>query len=421
MAEITHLEQIKEIPDELFTAAFVKSLNYIFKWAHDNITDTLNLREIEQLTALRNKLCELAKETFQSVNDKVPVNRRAKHLVVKDIIILGDSLAKNVTSAEVEKVVFGVSPPSADTDAESSNAPRDRILSLILGLQSSVDSLVAENVLLHEKIDILVRNKCSYQWQCNTDKDPEATNSTGTTPPGDISVQSPAPVDEVPLSSPSVSSDPAVSKPLASAANRNPTSSTKSQKAPPKGPSNKNKKEVYVGNVDNNNSCADIASHLNSKSIDIPTSDVRLLKQWHDASSFCIKVQEKDFHKATDSTQPIWPAGIKVRPFLEQAPKGLQSSNAKKNVHHSGRSSGKFRQSSAQPFRQARRSPNVASYDFSLPRRTSQWQFMDYEPEHGYVSRNRFSPLLYDDYESEYDDSWPALGHPLQSQHFRHY
>ena len=150
-------------------------------------------------------------------------------------------------------------------------------------------------------------------------------------------------------------------------------------------------KEVYIGNVNSGNSCNDIAVHLGSSGIDIPSKNVRLLKQWKDSSSFCVKVHEKDFPKASDASNPIWPKGIKVRPFYEQPPRGLQSSKSHLQAH------GRAFRKPHQPFRYDKR-----------PRYTSEK-----------ASGNRFLPLQYEEY--EYDDEWPELNRSYASHSGRGY
>ena len=415
MSQITQLNDLKVVADSDFTATFANSLDQVFIWATNDITSTLNHRNIDILSMLRNKLCEQAKDTFPQIASKTPINRRVKHLVIKDIITLGDCLAKGNSTNDLEKVVFSQATNPADSHVAYELSI---IVNMLDTLQSSVTSLSMENKQLTAKLESSLERKCSCKCQCNTPPVNTQSAENVATPPGGLGQSVPSTSEEVPQASSSAPnsqvtvSSPAATKPLSSAASQKPTRNAQAQNVAPKGPS---KKEVYFGNVNINNSAADIAFHLESKGIDLPASDVRLLKQRQDAASYCLKVQEKDFQKAADSTQSIWPAGIKVRPFLEQAPKGLQSSKAR-NTHHNDRFSGRQRQSSRQPFRHAWRSRSPPAHDRRLPSHPNQRQYVEYEPQYRFASDNRFSPLSYEDeYECEYDHAWPSLWHSARS------
>ena len=105
MAQITQLTDLNEINDNDFTAVFIKSMDMIFKWAHSDITSTLDQRSEIPLTNLRNTLCEQTKGTFPEINNKMPIKRRKKHLLIKDVCVLGDCLVKNVANSELDSTV----------------------------------------------------------------------------------------------------------------------------------------------------------------------------------------------------------------------------------------------------------------------------------------------------------------------------
>ena len=164
MAEISQLSELKEIPDEDFTVIFVKSLYNIFKWVQNDIVSTLTERNFDKLLELRNALCDQAKETFPTLSAKTAINRRVKHLVVKDIVILGECLANETQSSDLEKVVFcqtlsgvvDVNPCGVTLDNSSGEGGLQMVVGLVRQLQSTVQELVVENKLLREKVENLV-------------------------------------------------------------------------------------------------------------------------------------------------------------------------------------------------------------------------------------------------------------------------
>ena len=114
MAVITQLLQLNDIDNLEFTVTFIDSLEAIFKWAQTDILSTINARNNDVLLALRNELCSKIKETFPDFYSKTPINRRAKHLVAKDICIIGDCLVKGVTNNDLEKIVFCQNPAGSE-------------------------------------------------------------------------------------------------------------------------------------------------------------------------------------------------------------------------------------------------------------------------------------------------------------------
>ena len=106
MAEITNLNELRQVSDNDFTATFINSINNIFAWAQCDIINTLNDRGQDLLVALRNQLCDQIKEVFPTMSGRMPVNRRVKHLIVKDIFVMGESLTKETITNDLQKLCF---------------------------------------------------------------------------------------------------------------------------------------------------------------------------------------------------------------------------------------------------------------------------------------------------------------------------
>ena len=400
MAEITNLNELRQVSDNDFTATFINSINNIFAWAQCDIINTLNDRDQDLLVALRNQLSDQIKEVFPTMSGRMPVNRRVKHLIVKDIFIMGESLTKETITNDLEKVVFlpnGEFPNISPGDENESTQANSLsvIIAMLKELQSAVSDISTENRQLREKIDSLNTNKCACKCIDPTRVTPSQSveaNQAVVTPGGsnaEVASELGVQTSCNPSTSGSINTINTV-KPLTAAAPRN----TAKTNPPPSTPS-PTKKELYVGNVDGHNSGSDIASHLRDKGIDIATSAVRPLRQGQDVSSFCVKLPEKDFNKAVSSDQPIWPKGIKVRPFLENAPKGLRS----------GKPTNKHQNSNGfQPFRPQpkRRNPWHNGY---TPRNSPQYERFASDR---YYTNNRFSALQYEEHDRDYEEDWPT-------------
>ena len=405
MAEITQLSELQELSEVDFADSFANSLDSIFKWTVGDINNILNERSFNILSTLRSNLSHNIKETFPQLISKVSIERRAKHLVIKDIVTMGESLAKSVMANDLEKTIFCKSHPTDGFEAEaldSGNQDLSMVVSLLQGLQSSIASLTTENQLLTIKIDTLMARKCNCQCpQANhtvqpaggSDQHAVSTNTRVSTNDSDNIVVDTSRTEASPAA-PAAS----VHNTLAAATPEPPKTTPSRALNAAAGSTHVPKKEVYIGNVDIKNSCKDIAIHLESHGIKIPASDVRLLKQREDASSYCAKVPQKDFTKATDSSNPICPVGIKFRPFFEKSPGGLQSTSTQKGKGH-GRPTRKFQHYNARPFRHETR--------------------RQYSPR--YNTRNRFLPLQYTEFESDYDEEWPELSHSYASTTNREY
>ena len=78
------------------------------------------------------------------------------------------------------------------------------------------------------------------------------------------------------------------------------------------------KKDLYIGNVDVDSSEQSVCTHLQTHNIKISPSDVRKLSQTKDSKSFKVSLPEEHFEKAVSSERPIWPGGVKYRPFYDK-------------------------------------------------------------------------------------------------------
>ena len=415
MTAITQLSQLGEVGDSDFTVSFVDSMKTIFQWAHADVISTITKRNMDILSTLRNKLCDQVKDQFPDFNSKVPINRRVKHLVAKDIWILGDCLVKGIATSELERSVFNQNPLNTENDngegpsenvCDEHSECMDTVIALIKELQLSISTLVTENKQLKETVECLVkRSNCKCQAHTSPGQQieiavPEGSNS-GSNSEAEGAADTPHAAEEPQHGTPLQTTVHPVKTPLTSAPGKTTGLSsgpTLNKTTPLQASPSESKKEIYVGNVNIVNSCEDIASHLSSIGIDVPVPDVRLLRKIPEAksSSYCVKVNEKDFGKTTDTVNSMWPAGIKVRPFLEKPPRGLQSGKTWQ-VNHKRNSTGNSSHSRGQPFRPP-------------PKKS-------YAQRREYISRNRFEPLQYDQYDHEepwysheeydYEREWP--------------
>ena len=112
---ITLLSDLKTIDDSHLAITFTENLDSIFSYNHKDIANTLDERVADALTSLRNELFEKIKTNFPEYQSKCLIARKAKHLLIQDIIQFGYSLVNKNVTREMEKA-FSKNDPSSHTN-----------------------------------------------------------------------------------------------------------------------------------------------------------------------------------------------------------------------------------------------------------------------------------------------------------------
>ena len=112
---ITLLSEFKTIDDSHLAITFTENLDSIFSYNHKDIAITLDERVADALATLRNELFEKIKTNFPEYQSKCLIARKAKHLLIQDIIQFGYSIVNKNVTREMEKA-FSKNDPSSHTN-----------------------------------------------------------------------------------------------------------------------------------------------------------------------------------------------------------------------------------------------------------------------------------------------------------------
>ena len=406
MTEINNLADLKNTAVDSFAETFMHNLSSIFQYTQTDIIEVIDIRCQNTLAVLRQKLCDEIKVSFPMYQQRRPISRKAKHLIAQDIFHLGYSLVNESVSCEAEKAFHKAGNEDAGNEDEeqeenrpAANGELAKLIAAVAELQQAVNSLKTENKKLTKRIDEMPICKCAadHAGQPNNGErteDPETSNG----PVVEEAVQAGgSQVDAAVTVSSSSSSHPSSDtesesddqsrnrrkrkKPKrSSGANNNKCfpkkqASKTSDATSPNQVTNNNQpkshtqlkaaspspvvKEIYVGNVDPENSISDIVDHIKLIASPIGPSDVRELYKGHDAKSFCVKVPENNFNKVISA---VWPTGIKVRKFYPKSNGAQQNKNQAHRRGAQGPQKGikaSNRTSQGQYARQPRNRPNT--------------------------------------------------------------
>ena len=101
---ITDLADLNFIKDGHYANIFSQNLKQVFNYSSVVIKKILNDRDHEILKDLRDMLVKQVAETYESYAGKLPIDRRTKQKVIDDILLLGDTVAKNQITANLDSV-----------------------------------------------------------------------------------------------------------------------------------------------------------------------------------------------------------------------------------------------------------------------------------------------------------------------------
>ena len=354
-ADITDITAFSTVSDENFIGTFIVKLNLVFQYSKSHVTNLLETRDIAVLNPLRSELTEKAVTIFDELKDRTLCNRKARNTYANDIFLLGYSIVNNAVASDIiDKVlikkkiqnVAHVSAPDTESSEEDPSTLPE-LIRCVVNLRVTISKLQNEVKEANNKYDMLLAS-------INRRED-EVTPSTtacevgapaasgGNSASGDTSDDgSNQPVIIISSESSSSSSESesdadgyqyqrkeerrrrkkkkksktagrssAVEPPITLMAANKKSTATDSNKTGVK-------KDLYIGNVDVDSSEQSVCTHLQTHNIKISPSDVRKLSQTKDSKSFKVSLPEEHFEKAVSSERPIWPGGVKYRPFYDK-------------------------------------------------------------------------------------------------------
>ena len=407
--KINDIKAFTEVNDCDFSDVFVANQEFIFQYNKINVLEMLECREIKVLDSLRSKLAETLQSNFPGLSTKVLCNRRAKNTYSNDIFLLGLSIVNNALNIDVEKIFIAkaasmIPDPQDDETTENELTSLPELISCITSLKRTIIRLENELKATNQKFDIL----SDSITRMNAVKDPEAPTPAAEPPTqdqanppegneGEAEADSGRSTEVICISSTSESDSSADSeqdeyqvqrlekkskrrkKQRAQQKNSTPgllaaSSSQTALVTPPAKDNAANVKELYLGNVHTDTSVHTVCSHLSSLNINVQPSDVKQLSQTKQSKSYKISIPTVHYEKVLSKERPVWPKGVKVRPFYpknqnrsQPGSSGLRGAgiNTRRRDPGSGRH---YRPASKPSNRQERRQPAYDHTDDEWPR-----------------------------------------------------
>ena len=327
------MDQLKSITDDLFADVFVNNITVIFQYAENDISSVLNEKHFDIVSSIRNTLCNKVKVSFPDYSSRLPINRKAKHLAVQDIIYLSNSILRDCAVRDMDKVfVAKFQEDETDFMMPEFDANDPALVA------AQMRSLAAEIKRLHSCVKELMQHKCSCKEPTTGDIAKtligagsfvsDNKSKTNFNPAKRIETK----VDE--------SHQPITSELTSSTSTDDETDSfhlmtsrrITRKKQRKVGPGNAlnvapamacERKELYVGKVNPKCTALDIKLHIQSNGLKLSMKDIYQLHQGDDYSSFRITLPADKF----EMISKIWSQGIKIRPYT-------QNTGPNKKVQH---------------------------------------------------------------------------------------
>ena len=438
---ITDITAFQGVSDDAFSEAFLSNLDLVFQYSKTDVICLLESRKIVVLDSLRSKLAELSLTLFDELKDRILCNRKIKSTYAGDIFLLGYSVAnKSLASDIIDKVLVNrrrqnvvvTSTPQNDSLQVDESSSLPDLIKCVANLRVTVSKLQKEIQEVNTRYNQLsesVRAMGTISTTCRAKDDAIPSGpSVGGTRANEVEggatsqpIGTPQATTSQPSSDPESSDDDYQYQRNEKRRKRKKTKSPESLRASSQTPvkstpesvssagatevltaskkvtltnsvNNAKNKDIYLGNLNVNSSEKAVCSHLQTYNIKISPSDVKLLSHRRDNKSFKVSLPEVHYMAALSKDHPIWPKGVKVRPFYPNNnlgrrgthPSGLQAAPSSNNNNPKNRAWRNANQS-GRPDRRANR-PN----EYSINRR-SRW--MD---------------------EAEWDTEWPRLQRPTK-------
>ena len=322
VTKITSLDQLHGLEDELFSDVFANNINVIFQYAEKDISDTLDGKELEIVLTIRQSLCNKVKSLFPEFSPRQPINRKAKHLAIQDVIFLSNSILRDSAVRDMEKVFVSNNKPPIDAEPDLLLPDLDA---------TDPDSVASQLKVFNDEIKELRRLLAGVKQQsCNCRcADPKPVHGTST-PTGITTESNKADPQHEERSDNNADSSVECSSgssdedhnedhnegfvlPRNRKETRKRSKTIKSATAPTAAPPRSQTKAMYLGNVNPKCKAVDIKKHLEKNRINITKSDILQLHHGEDYASFRVAVPSSKYEAASK----IWSKGVKVRPYSE--------------------------------------------------------------------------------------------------------
>ena len=322
VTKITSLDQLHGLEIEHFSEVFVNNIGVIFQYAEKDISDTLDGKDDDTVLAIRQSLCNKVKNLFPEFSPRKPINRKAKHLAIQDIIYLSNSILRDNAVRDMEKVFLAKSPNDADAEPELMLIDFDAADPVSVASQLRV--FCDEIKKLRGTLAKVLQKSCNCKCE-RTQVDLEVSPSTSETtvnnsdePQAGTSGERPEDcaniLEEDSSSNSDEDQDEGFTRPQNRKVNKRRQKSKQTVIVPTAAPSRSQIKAMYLGNVNPKCKVFDIKKHLEKNGIAITQKDISQLHHGDDYASFRISLPSSKYEKVSK----IWSKGVKVRPYSER-------------------------------------------------------------------------------------------------------
>ena len=339
---ISDLPDIATIDSVLFVECFMLNMNYIFQFAMKDIQGTIEKRTFTELSDLRDKIFEKFLETFPNHPRKFLVNRKVIHTISNDIVNLGYSIVNENLTREVEKVTCAEKPSVSSNGKPIQPDQEDlqdmaRLIILVCNLRQEVTQLKDTVITLQNELKSSKKSSgdpkdgssvashngddghnAMASSSANSSSSNQSAVQTAPSSAPDVIVISDDDTKMIvnnlvshksPSSSSDTDSDQESLPVMTLVESRRKKKQRKKKSSPqkiikPAAVSIKNsgsksidrdgeKRDVYLGNVDPSITADDVASHLQSRELQVKKENIRILAKGPEYHSFCIAVSKE--------------------------------------------------------------------------------------------------------------------------------
>ena len=347
---ISQLQDLDDLADDVFSNTFTCNLTTIFQYARNDIISSLEQRDLATLAALRSSLCDLTQQNLDAYVDAVPVQRKVKHTTANDIFALGFCLVNKQRTKDSDKVFNIKHEASPEVDIDPEVTELGELVLVVIRLQQTVNNLESQVTELQTANSELQTRLDEHIASTPT----EADHPEGITQDQDVPSQLTAPPVDVAQPSQSTQLGDAQQQQHSSRRNRRysfesdssslssdsdtsdsegftvirPRKRTKHKtrkiraERPPGQLASSGTSDIYVGGIDQSNTCSDLRAHLAKHGISVQGGDIHELTARGNRKSFRISIPADQEERVTSAGRRMWPNRVICRRFHHRRPAG---------------------------------------------------------------------------------------------------
>ena len=344
---ISTLSGLDDVKDEAYIKTVRNNLGKIINYAREDIIAKLESHDSKPtLAELRRQLLPVVAELFPAyIANKTAIDRRDKHLICKDIYILGSCIVEKLMHRELDSVYNNKSEPAEPQPRTEDIAEALRVMN---ELRQKVLTLEKKHADYEKKCDKTIgdlkseinqmKAKCNH---CNSAEDAQAITPVipTETPNAAQEDETPERVEEENGLLTAAITQPEEQEPLAPA-RPNITAAPKVV-------------NLFIGNVDASHSCENIKRFMNHEtSLQVELKDIQEKTIRGDRKAFKVTVP----HDKAEEAVSIWPKEItaerymapriKIKPAKTSNTQARTNGNNRNNRNHTNNGNNRHSNSS---------------------------------------------------------------------------